>query len=194
MPKGAPNKEEDKDLVHCQQIEHGRSLREAAEQSPTTYYLEPLSSKNVCPTTGKRFYYISRQFYKNKKNYYKIKNRAGCQEGVIAEEDSSLQRAKEEQALLDEDLSYYSSQRDLDDLSLSTTTTINSPVPMKKQSAKKTEAVVKKSPVISISIPDTTNIKMENKKYTSKFIVRAVTLATITPPLLTAVAILYSFY
>jgi hypothetical protein len=107
MPKGAPNKDKDKDLVHCQHIEQGRSLREAAEQSPTTYYLAPLSSKKICPTIGKRFYYISSQFHKNKKNYYKIKNRTDCPRGVIIE-DSSLQRAKEEQTLLDDDISYYS--------------------------------------------------------------------------------------
>jgi hypothetical protein len=155
MPKGAPNKDDNKDFIHCEHIEKGRSFRQAKKLSPQTY-ISPLTGK-TCRKAHQCFHYINRLFLDNKKNFDCIKKDLG----LVTAEDSSIVRAKEEQALLHDHLSYYSSQRDLDDASLSTTTTTTttttavdkSPV-IKKQSVKKTQAaVVKEKTPISIRIP-----------------------------------------
>jgi hypothetical protein len=179
MPRGAPSRDNNKDCIHCQHIEQGRTFREAAKHSPTTY-CEPLNQNKICTKARARFNYIKGQFANNKRNYYKIKNSVVLEHRPLTVEDSSLARAKEEQDLLDEELSYCSSQRDQDDTSLATTKTIS-----KKQSAKKTSTrAVKKTPLASISIPSATTISaaadciniMDNKKYISKFNVTAVVL------------------
>jgi hypothetical protein len=156
MPKGTPNKDDNKDFIHCKHIKKGRSFHQAKKLSPQTY-VSPLTGK-TCQKAHQHFHYINCLFLDNKKNFDSIKKDLG----LITAEDSSIVRVKKEQALLRDHLSYYSSQRDLDNASLSTTSTTTttdttavdkSPV-IKKQSVKKTRAaVVKEKTPISIRIP-----------------------------------------
>jgi hypothetical protein len=168
MPKGSANCNPVVDLIHIGHIENGLSLGQAAKLSRLTY-IGPDSK--VCRIAKQRFHYLKRQYSQNSKNFSSIKSQA--KKAVRHFEDNSISRAKEEQALLADHLSYFSSSsRDHpDDASFSTTATINSPV-LKKQAPAKNK---KTAPAITISIPtvenspaDTTSIKMENKKYISK--------------------------
>lgn len=148
MPKGAPNRNHSCDLIHFQHIEKQRSLTDAALLSPDVYLLDRVKG-TFCPTARQRFNYLRIQFAQNQHNYNRIKRKTS----LVITEDNSLLRAKEEEELLDEQLSYCSSQRDVDGeaASLSTTTTFVSPI------KKTTPAPKKTPPPLSIVIPSVIN-------------------------------------
>jgi hypothetical protein len=159
MPKGAPSKNYQSDLIHFQHIEQRRSLHRAAALSPDTY-IDP-SKNTVSRAASRRFYYLKNQFVENQENYNRIKHHAIH----VITEDNSLPHAKEEQELLDNQLSYCSLLRDKESLS-TTSTTFVSPI-------KKTPPPKKTLP-LSIVIPSvnknpTAAIKMKcTMKNTSK--------------------------
>jgi hypothetical protein len=146
MPKGSAKFNFAVDLIYIDHIERGLSLVQAAKLLPATY-TRPSDGK-ICVVAKQRFHYIKRQFNSHRKNFINIKHQA--ETGIRIIEDSDLIRAKEEQAFLEDHLSYCSASNrdDKDEASLlSTTATVHS--------ASKKQMAQKKPPTYSLSIPAT---------------------------------------